>query len=164
MTKDVKVNVVIYPDRQPVMEVMFCKNNEGKMTAILLSKQQVRDACQKYIQTSGVNGAIVTLGTRVPLVHVTSVENSTEIPFEDEDLKAYHKLLVQAKLFAGVMTFPSEEERQALKDWIQKFNIDEFVDFYEKTVLVNLPLEKQKGYIESSLYRIFQSSKQKVME
>ena len=139
-------------NRYPVFETFFGRDpNDGKLKALLLSTHDQIKAGDFIEKNRGKGFFQVRLDKNLFVTHGASQEG--DIPLDGDKRKAFLRLYVQAKLFNGIVVFPTKEEQDALMSWMKEDGrgIKMVKELFQKEILSSLTEEKKKEYSNSPL-------------
>lgn len=151
---------VFYTGRLPVHEALFIHDN-GEWRAVIGITHENHGVFKDYIEQmpvkdANVHAATVTVSSGKPVpVYKTGDTSNSSLPFDEKDLPGFFHLYVQVKFFAGMTTYATVEEKDAMKAWIKEKGVAEMRTLFEERILLSCPGEIQQSYVGSSLYRIF---------
>lgn len=148
-----------YSNRKPVKNVVISKA-EGIWTMIIPTIHEAHANCRNFIAKADphIQSVEVTLSTSKPtILYKTGNDRSDSLPFTDKaDEEQFYRLYIQAKLFNGEIEFGTEEEKNALKQWLISKGPEKFKHYFEQYILAAKPRRFADAYPKSSLFAVFQ--------
>lgn len=147
---------MFYTYRKAVTDVLISKDETGKWYMIIPTIHEAQAGCREFVQSTRNQAAVVTVGGITPVVKFkTGVDRSEELPFQGEDRRHFFRLYVQAKFFNGEINYSSEEEIDALKEWLKEKDAAACRRLFERHILPTKPTRFQDEYPLSPLARVF---------
>ena len=154
---DLSPQRVFYSNRKPIKHVLIAKQNNNWIL-IIPSIHEAHGPCRNYFQDAPASTEAVQLSLSAApplLIHKTGEDRTHALPFTSpEDREKFYRLYIQAKLFNGEIEYP-QEEREALKKWLQEKGPKQFKAYFENTILPTKPRRFKNAYPKSALGKIF---------
>lgn len=151
-------NTIFYTYRKAVTDVLIIKQQDGKWKMIVPTIHEAQTTCREFVKKTKDTAVQVFIGASKPLIKFkTGLEDrSNALPFETErDRKQFYRLYVQAKFFNGEINYGSNEEKEALKEWLQRKDPEKCRTLFERHILPAKPQRYEDDYPTSSLAEVF---------
>ena len=150
--------MVFYSNRKPVKHVLIAKQ-DNSWTLLIPSTHEGHGPCRDYFKKALPTTQAVQLSlsaARPLLIHKSGEDRTDALPFTSpEDQGKFYRLYIQAKLFNGEIEYP-QEEREALKNWLNEKGAKKFKEYFEDNILPTQPRRFKDAYRKSTLGRIFE--------
>ena len=126
---------------------------------LIPSTHEGHGPCRDYFKKALPTTQAVQLSlsaARPLLIHKSGEDRTDALPFTSpEDQGKFYRLYIQAKLFNGEIEYP-QEEREALKNWLNEKGAKKFKEYFEDNILPTKPRRFKDAYRKSTLGRIFE--------